>query len=928
MRRSRFEALAAKARDLSLGSLLTVLGLTLAACGGGGGGGGDPGPVLSAEADLASLTVSAGALTPSFARGTTAYAAGPAGLDAYVTVTPTVVDAGATVTVNGTPSPSGTPSPLIALVTGPNAMTVEVTAADGVTTKAYVVQWERDDPRQRASWTRGVKRVLVIPVRFTDLSGPSDVPGPGGYLSGWGPMVDGTLPSAMSAFFRTQSYGAFDVAFTILPEIDLGVSHTAYNALYPGSTQTKYTVWSSPGSFADDVRAKARQVGLTTATPALYDTDGYDLDIVATGFIPGQLVGAAAVGYGKGVFASSFKVLPHELCHNLGLNHSNGRSYATYASPTRPGSYFSDAYGDVYCLMGWKTTTIVPLPADRDVNPYWKWRLGWLPTDHVADVATAGTYHVTAFDQGTLEPGKTYALRFVRDPVTSYWLDLRQAVSEAESPWSRHGLEVHLGGDSPLTIAGTTVLLDMTPGSRGPSGAKFATMQDAPLALGRTFSDREVGFHVTPIRKGGTSPESLDVVVHHGTFAGNGAPTVSITPAAPTVAASVTQLFTATASDPDGDVLAYAWEFDDDTAPGGTVAGGTHPDATLSTQGSHAWSVGGTHLVRCTVTDMKGHATTASATVTVTGGTAAPLTIRGVVRDEDGTPLEGAVVHNFKASAPGAVAYGDPAFVGSSRTAADGTYVIRLPASPAASYTLTARHGGFGFACSSAGGVVSVSGASVAGVNFTRVRTTCTISGAVVVAGRPYDPATDGDLWVNAGASSVKATLGGWQLSVPDDTVLTLSATPDDPTYVVTAAFPNPYRVVDDFNLLHFSVEIPGKMPGTGFATAGASSDDTIGTVGIPLTMTLPPGWPTWPADQTVSWWVDPSSTAEYGVDYTMSGGTVMFTRNVAPTPFVVPLTILHDGVKKTRTVVIQVGAANTVTHLGPIATYTYTIQN
>ncbi len=925
MRRSRFHALA---RARSLARLVSVLFLPLAACGGGGGGAADPGPILSAEADLASLSVSAGTLTPAFVPGTTTYAVGPAGLDGSVTVTPTVVDAAATVTVNDLPSPSGTPSAPIALVTGLNTVTVEVTAEDGVTTKTYVVHLTRDDPAQRTSWTRGLKRVLVIPVRFTDLSGPSDVPGPGGYLSGWGQMVDGTIPSAASAFFRAQSFGAFDLTFTILPEIDLGVSHTAYDALYAGTTQTKYTAWSSPGSFADDVRAKARQVGLTTATPALYDTDAYDLDLVATGFIPGQLVGAAAVGYGKGVFASSFKALPHELCHNLGLNHSNGRSYATYASPTRPGSYFSDAYGDVYCLMGWKTTTTVPLPADRDVNPYWKWRLGWLPTDHLTDVATAGTYRVTAFDQGTLEPGKAYALRFVRDPVTAYWLGVRQAVTEAESPWSRHGLEIHLGGDSPLTIAGTTILLDMTPGSRGPSGAKFATMQDAPLALGRTFSDREVGFHVTPVRKGGTSPESLDVVVHHGTFAGNGAPTVSITPAAPTVVASVAQLFTATASDPDGDVLAYAWEFDDPTAPGGTVDGGTHPDATLCTQGSHAWTVGGTHLVRCTVTDLKGHATTASATVTVTGGTAAPLTIRGVVRDENGTPLEGAVVNNFKASAPNAVAYGDAAFVGSSRTAADGTFVIPLPATPAASYALTARHGGFGFTCTYAGGVVSVSGASVAGVDFTRVRTTCTISGAIVVAGRPYDPATDGDLWVHAGAASVKATLGGWQMSVPDDAVLTLSATPDNPAYVVTPAFPNPYRVVDDFNLLHFSVVIPGAMPATGFATAGASSDDTVGTVNLPLSMTPPPGWTTWPADQTVSWWVDPSSTAEYGVDYTMSGGTVMFLRNVVPTPFVVPLKILHDGVKKTRTVVIRVGAANTVTHLGPFATYTYTIVN
>lgn len=37
-----------------------------------------------------------------------------------------------------------------------------------------------------ATWTTGHKKVLVIPVRFTDQTGPSDVPNAQGYRSGWG----------------------------------------------------------------------------------------------------------------------------------------------------------------------------------------------------------------------------------------------------------------------------------------------------------------------------------------------------------------------------------------------------------------------------------------------------------------------------------------------------------------------------------------------------------------------------------------------------------------------------------------------------------------------------------------------------------------------------------------------------------------------
>jgi hypothetical protein len=84
---------------------------------------------------------------------------------------------------------------------------------------------------------------------------------------------------------------------------------------------------------------------------------------------------------------------------------------------------------------------------------------------------------------------------------------------------------------------------------------------DAAIVIGRTFSDRVTGIHITPVGKGGTSPESLDVVVNLGLFPADQPPVVNVSPSALTAATGAALTFTATASDPDGDSLAYLLGF-------------------------------------------------------------------------------------------------------------------------------------------------------------------------------------------------------------------------------------------------------------------------------------------------------------------------------------------------------------------------------
>lgn len=93
----------------------------------------------SANADLASLSLSAGTLSPAFASGVTTYTAAVPNTTTSLTVTPGASEATATVTVNGATVAPGSASGTIALAVGANVITTIVTAEDGTTTSTYTV---------------------------------------------------------------------------------------------------------------------------------------------------------------------------------------------------------------------------------------------------------------------------------------------------------------------------------------------------------------------------------------------------------------------------------------------------------------------------------------------------------------------------------------------------------------------------------------------------------------------------------------------------------------------------------------------------------------------------------------------------------------------------------------------------------------------
>ena len=93
--------------------------------------------ILSADADLSALTISAGTL-PTFAAATTSYAVDVDNDVPSVTLTPTTNDDDASVTVDGSAVASGAASSAITLNVGANAIAIVVTAQNG-TEKTYTV---------------------------------------------------------------------------------------------------------------------------------------------------------------------------------------------------------------------------------------------------------------------------------------------------------------------------------------------------------------------------------------------------------------------------------------------------------------------------------------------------------------------------------------------------------------------------------------------------------------------------------------------------------------------------------------------------------------------------------------------------------------------------------------------------------------------
>ena len=419
-----------------------------------------------------------------------------------------------------------------------------------------------------SEWTTGRKNVLVIQVDFADKPGA--------------PVDAATLARILadrpaSGVLEAMSYGKLSLVPTIPSRV--------YRM--PQSAAAYRTTDSTGTSRNSDLHAAARAAAATDG----YDVDaGYDMVLVVfaqIGMKHLSVVYSAIAEVGgpclmaQGTMAT--ETLVHEFGHTLGLGHASSWDPAT-ANPVGAGS--SAEYGDIFDIMGEG-----PVPAGH-FNVQAKQMLGWLPAADWADATARGSglYRLQRFDAADATGQR--AVRITKGSGEYYWIGYRQNFPANPSLLTGVNLLWQKPGQSRCWLVDTRPL--------SPAGK-----EDAGLAMGRTYSDAAAGIHLTPVARGGDSPnEWIDVRVNLGTFPGNRAPTASLYGPTALTARHYAR-FTVTATDPDGDALACWWDFGD---------GSVKPDCNSV---AHAYRLGGRYTVAVVVSDGKGQTVSKTMAVTV-----------------------------------------------------------------------------------------------------------------------------------------------------------------------------------------------------------------------------------------------------------------------------------------------------------------------
>ncbi len=456
------------------------------------------------------------------------------------------------------------------------------------------------------TWTQGRKTLLYMRVNF-----PDDLTEPLSEAEAYSSM------DSVNAFYVEGSYDITSVTTEVTPLLTLP------------QVKAWYTT-AGPGALLSDARETARKAG--------FDTRNYDFDIVSHTSVPEFDWGGLGFVGGKGTWLQSYGagVAAHELGHNYGIMHGNFWDTITNGS-TVIGPGYNEEYGNSFDTMG------AAAAGANHFGALFKNSLGWLPDSAIHTITTNGVYRIYPFDTPQRTHGRPYAAKVRKDFDRDYWLEYRQAFPGNVS--MQNGLLLNW---SPWwASSGGTDLLDTTPDT--------LTKEDSAVVVGRTFSDVPSGVHITPVARGATGTDPwIDVQVNLGSFPGNWAPFVKVELDPTNAALGGLVHFHATATDLDGDPLAYTWAFDD-----GAFSTNNQPWT------FHAWDVAGEHVVRCVVSDMKGGIASANTLVAV--GQPTGFRLSGVILDANDDPIEGVRVDNGITNTDGYV---------SSYTDSDGVFIL------------------------------------------------------------------------------------------------------------------------------------------------------------------------------------------------------------------------------------------------------------
>lgn len=201
-------------------------------------------------------------------------------------------------------------------------------------------------------------------------------------------------------------------------------------------------------------------------------------------------VGRATVPGSVAWINGGFAVRPivHELSHNLGLFHSTSLRCVDGGQRVAIGtSCVRDEYGDPFDPMGGNA-------AGAPHSSAWqKVRVGWLPSSAVQTATATGNYSVAPLEQPSTSP---QLLRVPRcKSPGAYWLDVRQPFGfDSFAPTDPAITGVGLRLNAETSVATYSTLLDATP--------ETDTFLDAPIGVGRTFTDPAEGLSISTISVG------------------------------------------------------------------------------------------------------------------------------------------------------------------------------------------------------------------------------------------------------------------------------------------------------------------------------------------------------------------------------------------------------------------------------------------